>query len=76
MQKKRRRKSHAWAPLKRRKHRFILKATILYEKSNGLFTFLNFGSVNFILPMIFFKTLSVDFIVEINFSIQSPLILS
>jgi hypothetical protein len=65
-----------WWALKRRKHRFILKATILYEKSNGLFTFLKVGSVNFIVLMIFFKTLSVDFIVEINLSIQSPLILS
>jgi hypothetical protein len=44
-----------WWALKRRKHRFILKATILYEKSNGLFTFSKVWSVNFIVPMIFSK---------------------
>jgi hypothetical protein len=44
-----------WWALKRRKHRFILKATILYEKSNGLVTFSKVGSVTFIVPMIFSK---------------------
>jgi hypothetical protein len=44
-----------WWALMRRKHRFILKATILYEKSNGLFTFSKVGSVHFIVPMIFSK---------------------
>jgi hypothetical protein len=46
--------SQLWA-LKRRKHCFILKATILYEKSNGLFTFSKVGSVNFIVSTIFSK---------------------
>jgi hypothetical protein len=78
-----------WWALKRRKHRFILKAPILYEKSDGLFTFSKVGSVNFIVPMIFskfsplilsfdkfFDTKSVNFIVAINFSTLSRLILS
>jgi hypothetical protein len=47
--------NHQWWALKRRKHRFILKATILYEKSNGLVTFSKVGSVTFIVPMIFSK---------------------
>jgi hypothetical protein len=55
-------RNQQWWALKRRKHRIIFKALIFLVKSTGLVTFC--------------KIMLVDFIVALNFSILSLLILS